>query len=464
MKIADWQSKYVNPFMKGGGILYDKSYENDVWYQGDEDRLAEFYQNYTDSSIYLNIRDNYFYANVPNKFRVVHSGLPSLISRTKARVLFNDDIEIVVNDDAENEETQRLMDILNDNKYVDMNKDGAITESYNSKFAWKISFDTDLTPYPIIEMSKTFEEIKERGRLQGIDFMRWIEKDKNKYCLHEIYGKGFIDYRLTNEKGQEVPLTTLEETSMLARIEFNAQIILASVKYNINKQSDYKGLYSEFDALDEVWSSYMDTVRKSKTRVYIPENLLAVDSNGRFIMPNEFETRVAKLGTDMSESSQNKVITENTYIPSTNYVESVNALVSNIVANVGLSQITIGLEATSGANESAVARREKEKTTLRTRSEMIQSWTQFLQSFYNVLLQADDIANSRTVGDYDIAVTFSEYISDSVDDKIKSLMPLKLNEVVDNEFILDELFDLDEETKARLLNQDIEDEIDEPME
>lgn len=471
MRVAEWQDRYVKPYQKGGGqyyMNYDKYSEYDVWYKGDIEVLAYFYQNYPQNSGYVNMRDNFFYANVIDKFRVAHNGLPSLISRTKARVLFNEPVMFEVNGDEA--QTERLKEIRNDNKMVEQEKQGAITESVRGEFAYKVSFDDELTPYPIIEMEKEFKEIKKRGRTQEIVFFEWYEKNKKEYCLHETYGYGYVKYNLYVKNGDNmvgIPLATLEETAMLEDVTFNDSFIMAKVKHNINNESDYAGNISLFDALDEVESTQQDTVRKGKPYKYIPENLLQVSPTGAIVKPNEFETNVAVLGQDMSEGTHPKITVDNPKLNTDEYVNNKNNLVSTVLANVGLSKISVGLDDTDGANLSAASRREKEKATLRTRQEMVQSWEAFLSDFYAMVLMADDVNNNRTPGQYEVNVMFSEYIGETITDKsevLKLMTALKLDGVVDEEYIIDNFLNVTEEEKARMLNDTLEDDINEEME
>ena len=79
--------------------------------------------------------------------------------------------------------------------------------------AFKISVDTDLSLYPIIEFygGERVSYVYKRGRLQEIIFHTSYTQDMADFCLHEHYGRGFIDYKLYNARGDEVELGTVEE-------------------------------------------------------------------------------------------------------------------------------------------------------------------------------------------------------------------------------------------------------------
>src|SRR6056297_2583577 len=129
---------FISPYITKGGIdMYDftktvksKDYlltEKQVWYLGDTEILADFYQYNTNESNVINVRDEYFYANASQGLRAVHSGLPALISNTLARLLFNNGCYAT----TEKTKDQDLLDaILEENKIEEMNKKAVSTESW----------------------------------------------------------------------------------------------------------------------------------------------------------------------------------------------------------------------------------------------------------------------------------------------------------------------------------------------
>ena len=66
-------------------------------------------------------------------------------------------------------------------------------------------------------------------------------------------------------------------------------------------KSDYDGIISEFDSLDEAWSQLMDEIRLGRSEVYVPEMLL---TNRTF---NKFRKNYAVLGSDIRENGTNKI-------------------------------------------------------------------------------------------------------------------------------------------------------------
>ena len=70
--------------------------EKYLWFLGQEDMLADFYQTRRITSNLIDTRSEYYYSNASNKIRIVHSGMPSLISYTKAKLLTNGGITVEI--------------------------------------------------------------------------------------------------------------------------------------------------------------------------------------------------------------------------------------------------------------------------------------------------------------------------------------------------------------------------------
>ena len=64
--------------------------------------------------------------------------------------------------------------------------------------AFKISFDTGLSQYPIIEFypGDRIELVTERGRIKEIVFKTAYKHNRQDYVLYEYYGYGTITYEL----------------------------------------------------------------------------------------------------------------------------------------------------------------------------------------------------------------------------------------------------------------------------
>jgi hypothetical protein len=421
--------------------------EKQLWFLGQEDLLADFYRTRRIVSNVIDTRSEYYYSNANQNIRIVHSGMPSLISYTKARLLTNGGIEYITDNDKA---TETLKEIADDNKVDTLIKDSAVTESWASKFAWKISNDPDVSDYPILEKysPQHYKAIYKRGRLQELVFINDYSKNDVKYELHEIYGLGYIDYKLymITKQGQvEVALTDLEETAELSTVTWNKKVMLAGEKCNV--KSDYDGIISEFDALDEAWSQLMDEIRLGRSEVYVPEIL---HTNHHF---DKFRKNYTVMGTDERENGKNQIDHIQPLIRTDEYTKAIRAVTNNILAAVGLSPFTVGIDDFVGANASGDSLTKREMTSLRTRADMIKSWEAFLEEMFGKLLFAYSAFNNKPIKEYEVQVRFGDYISPTREEIITQTKMLVDSSIIDTEKALDDVYgdELEEEEKARIL-------------
>lgn len=424
--------------------------EKYIWFLGKEDLIADFYKTRQCNYLIYNPREQYYYSQAGNDIRYVHSGMPSLISYSKARLLMTGDLKYkVVRKETERKTETRLLDnICKDNKINDIIKRGVITESWGQRFAYKLSYDPDVSEYPIIEAYNPLEykTVYKRNRLQKIIFIN--KYYDGEYELEEEYGKGYIDYYLYHVvDGTRIPteLSALEETKDLERIDFKDKTLMLAMEKKTDK-SDYDGIISEFDSLDEAWSQLMDEIRLGRSEVYVPEMLL---TNKTF---NKFRKNYAVLGSDMRENGTNKIEHIQPNIRPEAYQTTINVITNNILLAVGLSPFTLGIDDGIGANSSGDALAKREATSLRTREEMVKSWEPFLEEFFNLLLKANDVFNKKASQEYEIKVNFGDYITPSRDEIINQVKTMIDGNIIDTEKALEEIYgELDEDEKIRIL-------------
>ena len=421
--------------------------EKQLWYLGCEDMLADFYQSRSPQYNIVDIRGSYYYTKVNADIRVVHSGIPALISDTKSRLLMSGGVELICKngEDEDKKNTELLWNIFVNNKADTIIKESVACESWGSRFAWKLSYDKEVTEYPIITMYNPleYETTYKCGRLQTIAF-------KNKmgdYCLYEIYGKGSINYKLFREnkygkKPIEVPLSELDLD--LPDISWEGNEILANEKIS---KSDYKGLVSEFDALDETWSQLMDEIRLARSEVYVPDTLMTSKTF------NKFRKNFTVLGTDMDENAKNEIKHVQPAIRTGEYVNAINTLISNMLTVVGLSPFTCGIDDSVGANSSGYSLEKREMSSLRTREEMIKGWEEYLEETLKLILFANSIFTNTTYTECELEVTFGKYITPSQNEVIANTKLLIEADIIDQEKALDEIYgdSLTEEEKVRMI-------------
>lgn len=413
-------------------LMTDKSFtsrmtENFVWFAGSTPLLRQYYHNskMTMNHLFGNDENNFFWGRAPGKIRKVHSKVPStMVDRLKDLIL-SDGVSYtteILKEDGEvdlvkSENIYEVVQaILEDNNFHTLLNEGISAESWGGGFVAKISFDTDLTKLPILEFedSRNFELITKRNRVVGIIFKRlYIKGDKEnvagkKYFLHEIYttnedGKAVIKnelYLVKNDKETRVPLTTIPETAELPEeITFeNIDGMLAIYKPNKlpNKEfkgspygeSDFAGSYTQFDGLDEVFSTMLQETRINKTKRYIPDTLIPKDKFGDDLPFNDFEDDYQKISGNLKLDGENKIDHQYGNLQILQHLEEIKFLMTNILNNFGLSPLTYGITGIESIASSENSQREREKVSIRTRNNKIESWKPFLEKLVILLLKA----------------------------------------------------------------------------
>lgn len=199
--------------------------------------------------------------------------------------------------------------------------------------AFKISIDNEVSKYPILEFfdGSMVEYETNRGRLKEIKFITYYNKSNYKrYKLVEIYGKGYVRYKLYDERDNEVSLSTMEETSNLVDVTFEGNFIMAlplmffkSVKFEGRGKNLLDNKSDAFDALDEVISQWIDAIRDGRVQKYIPEDLVPRNPNtGELLKPNSFDNKFIAVGTSLAENANNQIDMKQADINYLAYVES----------------------------------------------------------------------------------------------------------------------------------------------
>ena len=189
MGITGFMYPYIQNYTKeSGGTMPKIGLENEyynlqekyLWFLGNEELLADFYATRTQNSLTIDTKASYYYSNLDNRTRILHSGLPALCSYAKANLLLSGglDIDVKVKDKELEKEEEVLENILIDNDYKTFIKNLITTESWGGRFAVKFSIDKEVSEYPIMEKYSplSYKAIKKRGRLQELVFIEHYGK------------------------------------------------------------------------------------------------------------------------------------------------------------------------------------------------------------------------------------------------------------------------------------------------
>lgn len=413
--------------------------KNRVWYRGDSNELNQLYHQ-------LNITGlNAFWAAVPTvgrEIRKIHTGLPGIIVDTLVNIILTEFNSIDL-EDKYKKDWERIAKENNIKKLLEnMIKDSLIV----GDGAIKLSLDTDISMYPIIEwVPGDRVELKyEYGRFKEAIFKTFYTVNAKKYCLHEIYGFGYIDYKLY--KGEkEVGLSAIPETQKLRTIEYDGDFCMAkpfsifsSDKYEGRGRSIFDNKCDDFDALDESWSQWMQALRDGRSRTYVPEDLLPRNPNtGKILAPNAFDNQYIQTDSPASEKSEVKIDVEQPAIPHDSYCATYVTALDLCLQGV-ISPSTIGIDVKKMDN--AESQREKEKTTLYTRGKIIDALQDTIPDVVNVVFKVLATLNGSVPEDIESTINFGDYANPSFESQIETIGKAKQYEIMSNEAVVEELY------------------------
>lgn len=391
-----------------------------IWYRGDASELHQFFGQ-------LPFNSGSFWSCAPNtnKVRKIHSGIPAVIVDTLAYIV-KSDLDKIAIDSEEWEEISQSIDFLN------LTGKAVADTLVDGDGAFKISVDTSLSPYPIVEFvggDMVDFEIS-RGILTAVVFKTVFTVKSRKFVLHERYGRGFIESRLYDSSGNERPLSTIPELADIPEtVEFDGDYIMAvplkfydSKKYHGRGKSIFDGGKSDcFDALDEVISQWWDAIRVGRVQKYIPEDMIPMNpENGSLMSVNSFGTEFVTVASVRNENCTEQPKIE-VIQPEIKYEAFVNSYTNALLMCLqGLvSPATLGIDV--GKMSSADAQREKKDVTGNTRNTITTALEKALPELIEAILKTYDNMLGRSPGNYNSSVDFGEYGAPDFDSRVETV-------------------------------------------
>ena len=413
---------------------------NKIWYRGDSYELSQLYRQLDDNQYG-------FWGSVPTagiEIRKIHTGLPKTIVNMLSNVVADDmqDVQFTHLADGSLWET-----IAKENTFDTLVKSAICKTLYTGDGAFKISIDTDISQFPIVEFYEAdrIQLVRKRGRITEIIFKTAYSKDTSTYILHEHYGKGYIHYELKNAYDKVVELDTIPQTTGLEDVTWDGDFMLAeyvyfyaSDKFEGRGQSIFDAKRDNFDALDEAWSQWVDALRAGRTKVYIPENLIPRNpKTGELARSNSFDNRFIKLAPSMTENNDGKIDTESAPIQHESYLSTYITALDLCLQGV-ISPSTLGIDVKKLDN--AEAQREKEKATLYTRQTIVAELQRVLPALIQEIFHAYQTLNKMPLEDVECDVTFGEYANPSFESQVETVGKAKTQGIMSIDACIDELY------------------------
>ena len=427
---------------------------SETWYGGKPAELQQFYSTYDDGA-----GNSSFWKGLSSTgmaIRKVHTGLPALIVDKITNIVVDDMADIVIYSPVKGSDNKPIKDVNATQRWEDIAKEhdfkakilkDAVRQSLLGDSAFKISIDTEVSDYPIIEVKKgrDFDILFKRGRIQGIDFFSHHLINKQSYFLEDHYTPKQIYYSLYDKEGRDVTIGGIEEFKDLQTFEYDHKMLMA-IPLVLSEHSDFpgrgksilQGKDGAFDSLDEVWSQWMDAIRLGRTTKYIPEVLLPKDQNtGKVLLPNSYDNQYIAVGADLGEGAKNEIKVNTPDILASQYLATyVSAL--DLCLQGLISPSTLGIDVKKLDN--AEAQREKEKTTLYTRQAIVERLEKIVPLLVETVLKTDDILNNLQVGEYDVTVDFGGYANPSFEAQVETIGNARQQGIMSLERAIEELY------------------------
>lgn len=422
---------------------FSNAAKNRIWYRGQSQELSQLYGQ-------VDAPATMFWKASCTKgmeIRKIHTGIPGLIVKTITNIVINDYNGVEIEEAALKEMWEN---ISADNKFDKILKKCIKNILVVADGAFKITFDKSVSKeFPIIEFvpGENIEYTRKRGRITEVIFVTEYSHNNKKYVLKEYYGYGYIEYALFDENNRKLPNNYIPQTAWIDSegVTFDNSVMLAvpviygeSEEYEGRGESIFDGKTEAFDSLDEAWSQWMDALRAGRTKQYIPECLIPRNPDtGEVLNPNTFDNRYIAVGDDVSESGSNKIDIEQPNIPHESYLSTYITALDLALQGI-ISPSTIGIDVKKLDN--AEAQREKEKTTLYTRGNIIELLNEVVPQVVVSAVCGNQIWHNQKVEKPKVTVKFGEYANPSFESQIETISKGKTGGILSIEACVDELY------------------------
>lgn len=417
-------------------------FKNRMWYRGDPSELHQFYTQFDD--MIGNTR--FWQATASNgiDFRKIHTGLPSMIVDILNDLVFDDMNKI----EFDNLEAQEIWEKIEKDMPEDFFKEMYREVAYMGDGAVRLSFDSSLCNYPILEFfpADRVDYRYDRGHLKEVIFSFPYIINSQEYTLKEIHTDHSIDYELLNPGGEKENLLDYPQFLNVKPFQHEATFwtaipvfIKKSSKYKNRGKSLFDGKEDAFDSFDEAYSQWIEALRDNRTKTYIPEQMIPKDpKKGMLLKPSPFDGRFIQVrGTSGTEGKAPTIETKQGEMDFEGLMASYTSALDQCLQGL-ISPSTLGIDIKKTDN--AEAQREKEKATINTRNAIVRSAERVIPKIIISALHIMDMVHNKPYQDYVVSCTFGEYANPSFESVVETVGKAKQYGVMSNETVVDELY------------------------
>ena len=379
-----------------------RDYElHSAWYSGEEEDLERVY------------------AGKPNSFwgKIKDEGMPKLhvptasdLSQTSADLLFSNPPTFTVDDEKTQE---RLDQIVEDSGIINKLLEAGESASALGGVFLKPVWDAELADYPIMTIAQADIALPHftLGILRALDLIRLVavvdSNGEKEYWRHiERHEPGLILnglYKGTKDKlGKRISLDAHPDTADLQdEIDTGYPGLMVEYVPNVRPnrkfrgsmlgQSDYAGVESLMDALDETYTSWIRDVRLARARMMVPESFLEYEKGENPIFDNERALYVMMTMDPLTSTGTSSPITATQFsIRTDEHRQTALELLDRIITHAGYSPQTFGLKI-EGRAESGTALSVRERKSFSTRDKKWRYWKGPLERILERMLFIDYI-------------------------------------------------------------------------
>ncbi|RBQ05161.1 phage capsid protein [Micromonospora sp. LHW51205] len=441
-----WPPPHVTP-------AYNAYRDWDAWYAGDPDRLREVYANRTTArpktrpgqhagGLYGMVSRWLWGAPSPDTGRDgrLHVPLPADLAATSANLLFSEPPNLDHEDPAVMARLEQLVD------------DGLATVLLHAAEADSALGDVYLRPVIDEEVlpGRAFltavhadgaVPVIRWGKLTEVTFWSTLLVDGDTHVRllehHEVVNRaGRIVYALhvgtSTHLGRAVPLTDAAASAYLADLVdaesaqptgLDRLDVVRVPNAGPNRlwrtdgtlkylgRSDYCGNEQWFDALDDVWTSWMRDLRLARSRILVPEYMLQSQGPGRGATWDAEQEVFTALNGLPGQQTGNGITLSQFAIRHAEHKATADAIVETALRHAGLSSQTLGEEGDVAVTATEVQARERQSFT--TRGNRIGTWAPALAEAVELLLAVERAQLNGAADPVRPNVEFGDSVSES---------------------------------------------------
>jgi hypothetical protein len=371
----------------------------------------------------------------------MHVPIASDIAATSADLLFSKPPVIT----ASNPANQDALDEFIDDGFHAKLLESAETCSALGGVYLRTVWDTDVSDQPMIDVvpADTAVPYFSHGKLMGVTFWRIISDDGSEVVRHletHVPGQNAIFHNVyvgdQTDLGRVYPLTDFPETASFAQylssgnaitfpdMPFSASTVVYIPNMLPNKlwrdlgpqvaplgRSDFAGVESIMDALDETYSSWQRDIRLAKARLIVPQQMLDNIGRGKGAVFDPDRQVYSPISMMTSAGGTGDIMANQFQIRWQEHQATCAEYVNRIVQGAGYSGQTFGEYDGTGSAMTATEIRARERKTLITRNKKVLYWRPGIRDIlYGWLAVKRSIFNDASVTPERPEVEFPEVV------------------------------------------------------